>query len=71
MTEQHKVRYAYGCWAGNERGTLGDSMKCAETVYPIPHKEGGWIADYQCSRKNGHGPNKAYCKQHARRWQDG
>lgn len=52
----------YGDWAGNPQGNPPDYERCAEEVWP----DFGMIP-YQCSRKRGHGPVGAYCKQHAKR----
>lgn len=35
--------------------------RCAESVWD---RIGGWH-HYQCSRKRGHGPEQAFCKQHS------
>jgi hypothetical protein len=51
----------YGQWAGNPRGTAYNPEKCAHEV----HSPDGWRW-YQCSRKNGHGPDELFCKQHAK-----
>jgi hypothetical protein len=48
----------YGKW-GYQPGTAPDFMRCAEEV---PHK---WTWR-QCTRKCGNGPDRAYCKQHAK-----
>lgn len=37
--------------------------QCAKEVF----SPCGWFS-YQCSRKNGHGLNGVYCKQHAKRY---
>lgn len=51
----------YGCWAGNPKGVAEDTEDCIEEVW----SEVSWIP-YQCSRKRGYGPDKLYCKQHAK-----
>lgn len=48
---------AYGAWAGNERGAPPDYARCCQNVWSGYHGS-------QCERKRGHGPDKAYCKQH-------
>ena len=53
----HKERY--GAWAGNNAGRKADLSRCCESVY----SHGSRISS-QCSRKSGHGPGGAYCKQH-------
>lgn len=50
----------YGQWAGNEAGQAEDPTRCTESV--LPARE--WISK-QCTKKRGHGPDGAYCKQHA------
>jgi hypothetical protein len=39
-----------------------DFSRCAETVNTTPNERFSHFA--QCSRKNGHGPHGAWCKQH-------
>lgn len=52
----------YGVWrAGGKTGTVYDPKHCAYEVYPVDC----WTT-YQCLRKNGHGSNKLYCKQHSK-----
>lgn len=48
----------YGSWCGNPEGTAEDKIRCIATIYSTH------ISGRQCERKRGHGPNKAYCKQH-------
>lgn len=52
----------YGQWAGNPRGQKPDLSKCAKGVY----SNGSYI-ESQCCRARGHGPDQAYCKQHAKK----
>lgn len=59
MTKHHKKKY--GQWAGNPRGSQPDLTRCAEEVYP----KHSWFSR-QCTRKCGHGPDGAFCKQHAK-----
>ncbi len=49
----------YGAWAGNPQGRAPDFTRCCEEVSDSMN----WNT-YQCSRKRGYGPDKAYCKQH-------
>jgi hypothetical protein len=61
-TMEDAQRYRYGDWAGNPMGNKYRAGFCAMEVWPncrgpIPH---------QCNRKNGHGPEGLYCKQHAK-----
>lgn len=51
----------YGVWAGNPTGHKENSENCTEEV------RHNWTYS-QCSRKKGHGKDKLYCKQHARRY---
>lgn len=51
---------SYGRWAGKPNGTKPDYARCAEHVF-------GSYYSHQCSRKRGHGPDQAYCKQHAKK----
>lgn len=54
--------YRYQKWAGNPKGNDYREGDCAYEVYP----QGGWLPA-QCCRKNGHGPEGLYCKQHAKK----
>lgn len=51
---------AYGAWAGDPRGRVPDYSLCCEEVASRDR----WAHFYQCSKKRGHGPDGAYCKQH-------
>jgi hypothetical protein len=55
-------KYRYGTWAGNPKGADYNEGSCA---YEVSDSD-GWHY-YQCSRKNGHGPEGIYCKQHAKK----
>ena len=61
-TLEEAQKRVYGTWAGNPRGHKYVKGNCAMEVWPTH----GWIP-YQCSRKNGHGPDGLYCKQHAKK----
>jgi hypothetical protein len=61
-TIEEARKYRYGTWAGNPRGHKYREGDCAFEVCG----SGRSIVFYQCSRKNGHGLNKLYCKQHAK-----
>lgn len=50
----------YGCWAGCERGYGYKAAQCAEVVWK-------GMLSYQCSKKNGFGREKLFCKQHAKK----
>ena len=39
----------------------GDPLRCIATVSEPPH----YIHSAQCTRRRGHGPDGAYCRQHA------
>jgi hypothetical protein len=58
-SDEFKAHYrdSYG---HNRYAAKPDFARCAERVY------GGdaWSGAKQCSRKNGHGPDGAFCKQH-------
>ena len=56
MTYKNK----YGAWAGNPEGHAPDLARCCEEVWSNER----WPRATQCSRKRGHGPDGAYCKQH-------
>lgn len=64
LTKNEAEAYRYNKWAGNPKGTAHKTGFCAEEV---PDKV-TW-GTYQCSRKNGYGPDGLYCKQHAKRYQ--
>ena len=53
LSSYHKKRY------GRMGSILADPNRCAEGV----STGDGW-GYFQCSRKRGHGPEQAYCKQH-------
>ena len=61
MTERDDSFYKekYGDWAGNPSGIKPDFEHCCEETYNVTSRR-----FYQCSRKRGHGPGLAYCKQH-------
>lgn len=59
LTSFHKERY--GKWGGQPNGVAVDPSRCAEEVHP---NERGALWS-QCSRKRGHGPEGAFCKQHS------
>lgn len=51
----------YGKWSGNPKGHAPDYTLCCEEVW---ERNMRWSRAYQCSKKRGHGPDGAYCKQH-------
>jgi hypothetical protein len=63
MTANTFHKPQYGVWAGNNQGHKPDLDRCAAEV---PHNPGGWYT-VQCGRKRGHGPEGAFCKQHAKK----
>jgi hypothetical protein len=52
--------YRYGEWAGEPDGYRYVEGRCAYEAWD----SSGWHS-FQCARKNGHGPDRLYCKQHA------
>lgn len=62
MTERDDGEYheAYG-GSAIAKPRPPDFDRCAQEVADPPW----YIHFHQCSRKRGHGPGKAYCKQHA------
>ena len=58
LTSLHQKKY--GAWAGNPIGDTPNPSRCCVEVSMEP---GGFFYG-QCSRKRGHGPEGAYCKQH-------
>ena len=57
----HSTHYksCYGNWVGAPKGHAPDYARCcAEVAYPPSWQH------RQCTRKRGHGPDGAYCKQH-------
>ncbi len=61
MGEQYPLD-RYGQWSGNPHGTPYNPDKCAYSVM------NGYVS-CQCSRKNGHGKDGLFCKQHAKKVQ--
>lgn len=59
-TLEEAQAYRYGKWAGNPKGHSYKREYCACQVFPQLGEH------YQCQRKNGHGPDNLYCKQHAK-----
>jgi hypothetical protein len=57
MTERR-----YGRWTGQPEGTAEKGNRCIVEVKP----PGAWNSK-QCSRLRGHGPDKLFCKQHAKK----
>ena len=55
-----QYKKAYGSWAGNNKGHPPDFERCAEEISSDRYS----MMYHQCSRKNGHGPHGAWCKQH-------
>lgn len=51
----------YGKWAGNPLGKPENQEDCIKEVWP----SNGYIP-HQCYRKRGYGPDKLYCKHHAK-----
>ena len=61
LDEAKTIRY--GRWGSNSAGYPYNPAHCASEVY---HRFGGYVSS-QCSRKNGHGPDGLYCKQHSKK----
>jgi hypothetical protein len=57
-TIEEARKYRYGRWSKKPDYREGECIK------EVWNRDGR--GSYQCSRKNGHGPKKAYCKQHAK-----
>ena len=57
--DEFKAHYrdSYG---HNRYAAKPDFARCADRVY----SSDAWSGTKQCSRKNGHGPDGAFCKQH-------
>lgn len=51
---------SYGAWAGDPKGHEPDFTRCCVGVWSKER----WSREGQCARKNGFGPDGAYCKQH-------
>lgn len=62
MTKADATKKQYGKWAGFPSGHAYDPERCAAEVW----ESGRGINHYQCQRKNGHGPEGLFCKQHAK-----
>ena len=58
LTSYHQKRY--GAWAGYPQGSAPVPGRCAKEVWHGFHAS-------QCTRKRGHGPEGAFCKQHAKK----
>lgn len=51
----------YGRWAGKPTGEKEDPELCLEEVWDR-------FMAHQCLRRRGHGPDGAFCKQHAKKY---
>ena len=60
MTEYSDEFKAHFPMSYGRRNNRPDFARCAEKVY----SGSIWVGSNQCSRKNGHGPSGAFCKQH-------
>ena len=60
-TKDEALAYRYGAWAGCPGGRAYCVTNCAEEI----HRD---YLFHQCSRKNGHGPEGIFCKQHAKQY---
>ena len=61
-TKEQAMKIRYGQWAGNMGGNKYKPEYCAYEVWQYYSR--------QCSRKNGHGSDGLYCKQHAKILED-
>lgn len=62
MIEQSSLyKNKYGAWAGMPQGHKPDMALCCAEVADNSMR---WPHYHQCSKKRGHGPDGAYCKQH-------
>ena len=61
-TLKEAIKKRYGEWAGNLSGVKYRIGDCAYEVWDT-FSWGG----RQCYRRNGHGPDRLYCKQHAKK----
>jgi len=52
--------HRYNKWTGCPKGIPYDPERCAWEIF------GPRVVSYQCTRKNGHGPDGLYCAQHAK-----
>ncbi len=59
LSTYHQMRY--GEWSGHPKGVAADPERCAYEIWT------DWRSS-QCLRKRGHGPEKAFCKQHAKQF---
>ena len=66
LTSYHRDRYAIHQRV-KPKGFAPDPAKCAAGVSV---RLRGWT-EWQCSRKRGHGPEGAFCRQHARKHEEG
>ena len=62
MKDRYQKRY--GEWVGNPRGDAPNYARCATEVF----SNSTMALPMQCHRPNGHGPDGAYCKVHAKRF---
>jgi hypothetical protein len=60
-TLEEARKHAYGAWSGS-RGFRYREGRCAFEVFP--NKRGA--LHHQCERRNGHGLNGLWCRQHAK-----
>lgn len=56
-TKEEAAQKRYNRWGGNPKGNAYDPKRCAYEIWDNH-------LTHQCSRKNGHGPDELYCKQH-------
>jgi hypothetical protein len=61
-TRADAQKYRYGVWAGEPNGYRFKHYRCA---YEVPMRYSPLPLFVQCSRRDGHGPDGLYCRQHA------
>jgi hypothetical protein len=61
-TLKEAKKYRYDVSGMTSLGNQYEGGRCAEEICDFKRRRFP-----QCSRKNGHGPGKLYCKQHAKR----
>ncbi len=59
QTLEEARAYRYNEWAGNPNGSSYLVGWCAYEVFRT-------LPGHQCYRKDGYGPERLYCKQHAK-----
>lgn len=63
QTQAEADKQVYNSRASNPKGIRYDAQRCAYEVWERHRGAQAW----QCRRKRGHGPDKLYCKIHAKK----